>query len=540
MGVIYSGLWSVKETPRLTKRAKFLEERRRQIDEMLTEEDRKKADQSINRQRNLFTKMPSILTDTEARVLRIEPKEYSKDFPFENLVFNGGGAKAIAYAGAVKCLEEMNVMNNIKRFGGSSAGSVLAGLLAAGVTIEEYRDVLEQALLNVLDARWGYLSLIPNLMHHFGWHPNVKLYELIGGLFEKKLGNKDVTFKEMYDKTGKEVCIVVANLNYLREEYCHPKTTPDMPIRIAIRMSCSFPGVMQAVQYTQNNETCTYIDGAVSCYYPIYCFDGWWLSMEKGNSFIERLHPLDDVPTLMKNENRFKRDPATFNKTLGFYLYSECRSDHVKWELEKRMGMDVYELPDTKLARKMGNRRRYVDRASREHRRLVRALDEFLKVIKKMVIDKSSITRDAFEEAFDDDDVQEQSFRILFGDECSVGEAFNILDEDGNGEISYSELVDFIQGIGVHIQQRIYGLEKLEVNSISSFMSAMLTAFWANKNRDANLDVELDRTVGINTIYVDTHDYTLEKEDIVFLEKQGYNATMVFLRYFIAKSGFTI
>jgi hypothetical protein len=49
-------------------------------------------------------------------------------------------------------------------------------------------------------------------------------------------------------------------------------------------------------------------------------------------------------------------------------------------------------------------------------------------------------------------------------------------------QISYNELVDFIQGIGVHIQERISGLEKIEVNSFSSFMTAMFTTFWINKD----------------------------------------------------------
>ncbi|XP_055997677.1 uncharacterized protein LOC125647015 [Ostrea edulis] len=536
MGGVYSGLWSAKPTQTMTKREKFLQDRRKCIDEMLNNEDKRKHERNIHHP-NILTKMPSILNEIETRVLTIDPKDHTKDYPFENLVFNGGGAKMISYVGAVKCLEDMGIMKNIKRFAGASAGSIIAALMAAGITIEDYREVLDHALMNVFDAGWGYLSLIPNLLYHFGWHPNVKVYEIIGKLFEKQLGNKDITFKQFYEQTGKEVCIVVTNLNYLKEEYCHPKTTPDMPVRLAIRMSCSFPGVMQAIQYTHDNETNTYTDGGVSCYYPICCFDGWWLSMKKGDSFIEKLHPLDDVPILMRDENRFKTDPATFNKTLGFYLYAESGSDHMKFELEKRLRVHDCELPDTRLARKMGDQRRFIERASREHRRVVLAADEFLKVVRKMIIDNSIITKETFEHAFVSDFVREESFRILFGDECTVEEAFEILDDDGNGEISYNELVEFIQGIGVHIQERISGLGKLEINSFSSFMFAMFSSFWISKDH-VDLDKDLDRTVGINTVYVDTHDYTMEKEDIAFLEQQGYNATMTFLRYFIAKSEF--
>lgn len=51
-----------------------------------------------------------------------------------------------------------------------------------------------------------------------------------------------VSFFKLYEKTGKELCVVVTNLNHMTEEYCHVKTTPDMPIRLAVRMSMAIPG----------------------------------------------------------------------------------------------------------------------------------------------------------------------------------------------------------------------------------------------------------------------------------------------------------
>lgn len=50
--------------------------------------------------------MPSILNEIETRVLTIDPKDHTKDYPFENLVFNGGGAKMISYVGAVKVINK--------------------------------------------------------------------------------------------------------------------------------------------------------------------------------------------------------------------------------------------------------------------------------------------------------------------------------------------------------------------------------------------------------------------------------------------------
>ena len=45
-----------------------------------------------------------------------------------------------------------------------------------------------------------------------------------------------------YDRTGRELCIIVTNLSCMSEYYCHVKTTPNMEIGVAVRMSVSFPG----------------------------------------------------------------------------------------------------------------------------------------------------------------------------------------------------------------------------------------------------------------------------------------------------------
>ncbi len=47
---------------------------------------------------------------------------------------------------------------------------------------------------------------------------------------------------QLYKKNGCELCVVVSNVNQMDCQYCHVKTTPDMQIREAVRMSISLPG----------------------------------------------------------------------------------------------------------------------------------------------------------------------------------------------------------------------------------------------------------------------------------------------------------
>ena len=76
---------------------------------------------------------------------RARPLEgHLPDYPYENLIFKGGGAKGAIYPGAIRALEVKGVMPYIKRFAGASAGSLIAALLAAGLSASELCQVRMQ------------------------------------------------------------------------------------------------------------------------------------------------------------------------------------------------------------------------------------------------------------------------------------------------------------------------------------------------------------------------------------------------------------
>ncbi len=55
-----------------------------------------------------------------------------------NAVFEGGGAKGIAHIGALKAIEEYGL--HINKVAGTSAGSIIATLIALGYTADEMYD----------------------------------------------------------------------------------------------------------------------------------------------------------------------------------------------------------------------------------------------------------------------------------------------------------------------------------------------------------------------------------------------------------------
>lgn len=64
-----------------------------------------------------------------------------------NAVFKGGGAKGVAYAGALRACEEAGV--EVAGVAGSSAGAITAVLVACGYDSDEITDLLPSALSSV-------------------------------------------------------------------------------------------------------------------------------------------------------------------------------------------------------------------------------------------------------------------------------------------------------------------------------------------------------------------------------------------------------
>lgn len=62
--------------------------------------------------------------------------------PIENLVFEGGGIKGLAYVGAIEVLEKNSVLSGVKRVAGSSAGGITALLLSLGCSAEEIKSIM--------------------------------------------------------------------------------------------------------------------------------------------------------------------------------------------------------------------------------------------------------------------------------------------------------------------------------------------------------------------------------------------------------------
>jgi NTE family protein len=205
---------------------------------------------------------------------------------YRNLVLEGGGIRGFAYTGAFQVLDSLNILQQIERVGGTSAGAIQASLLAVGYTPEEIMEIALDVPLRKLNDG-GLLRGPKRLKKNFGWYKGEKMGTWIEALIEKKTGNANITFAELYRdravKGYKELYITGTDLTYQCMRVFSHETYPNMRIKDAVRISASIPIYFGAVLIDDQGKVYkepdpskklhVMADGAVMSNYPIFLFD---------------------------------------------------------------------------------------------------------------------------------------------------------------------------------------------------------------------------------------------------------------------------
>lgn len=192
----------------------------------------------------------------------------------ENLVIRGGGLKGFAILGCLNKLyiDDPVAMKNVKRYAGSSVGSIICLLLAVGYTPNEiYNYLMDSDLKSVFKINWFFAIL--NLFKAYGLNNGNKLKTMIGELLVDRGFARDITFSQLYEQTGKFLVITGTSLTARDTLYFNPDTTPDMPVLTAVRISSSIPLFFNVVKYKIANTTHTFVDGGLLVNFPLYYFD---------------------------------------------------------------------------------------------------------------------------------------------------------------------------------------------------------------------------------------------------------------------------
>lgn len=168
------------------------------------------------------------------------------------LVLAGGGVKGVATLGAVHRLQHAGLLKNVRTVVGTSAGALIGALVAT-------RRDLQHAFRVICDHGYTPDFDFDRFFKEFGLDSGKSISSLVDALLESHL-----TFEDVRRLYGMRFVVCVTNLSQRRAEYLGPDTHPDMPLALALRMSCSVPLYFSAVRH----EGAWYADGSIVDNFP--------------------------------------------------------------------------------------------------------------------------------------------------------------------------------------------------------------------------------------------------------------------------------
>lgn len=240
-------------------------------------------------------------------------------------VFEGGGVRAAAHAGAYAAAREQGI--TFGRVAGTSGGSIVAALVAAGASPRFISEQLQktdlsqfQALAKPKDSvfsgrplwlralrrvSWGDLKLYTKVALDSGLYSSEPLEKWLEPLLLEQVAHRRekgtrgaVRFSELL----LPLHVVATDLMTGRPKIWSRESTPEDSVSVAVRCSCSIPFFYQAVR----NQQSVLVDGGAVSNLPSFVFSTL-LNSDEGRSALSRVlafrlvedagehHPISDL-----------------------------------------------------------------------------------------------------------------------------------------------------------------------------------------------------------------------------------------------------
>lgn len=185
---------------------------------------------------------------------------------YTGLAIKGGGVRGIAYAGALQVLEEKGILQGIRRVAGTSAGAIVAALVALKYSAAGIKSIVNQLDFASLEDEWNPLR-IPT---HYGLYAGDGAQHWIESMISAQAG-PGATFASLQKQGYLDLRIVAASLNKQGVQIFSAENTPQVIVSEAVRASMSIPLFFRAMQVTGIDDL--YVDGGTIWNYPLTIFD---------------------------------------------------------------------------------------------------------------------------------------------------------------------------------------------------------------------------------------------------------------------------
>jgi len=240
---------------------------------------------------------------------------------YTNLLISGGGVYGIMILGIIKYLQEYNILININKYLGTSVGAIICLLLNINYSINEIHEFINNFQIDLLIKNFSdiKINLLDNLINNYGLNNNNNLKCILENLLEYKNFKKDITFKELYLQTNKDLIINISCINDCKSFFYNYITNPDSKVIDIILISCSIPIIFNPVKIDNKY----YVDGGLYCNTPINYFK----------------NELDKTLIIANNQNNFNNI-----NNLESYLFNlfSSKLNYIEYENEMNDDNTIY------------------------------------------------------------------------------------------------------------------------------------------------------------------------------------------------------
>jgi NTE family protein len=266
----------------------------------------------------------------------------------DTLVCSGGGSKGIAYVGIIKYLDEIKKNReieekkddfdetkciypkiDIRRISCVSIGCFMGLLYSLNYNYEELKDEIENVNFETMSD-----IKLRNFLQKYGLESGKKIIEWLESFLVKKGYSKDVTFLQLYKKTGIHLEILASNINKYKLAIFDYKNTPKLKVLRAIRMSISIPFLFSVEKYKGD----IHVDGGLISNYPIHFFKDD-LSSVLGCKLVTMKEMMDEQDIKIENFSDYMSNVLQF-----FMLEKERRSARLDKYISHTITIDAYKV----------------------------------------------------------------------------------------------------------------------------------------------------------------------------------------------------
>jgi len=186
------------------------------------------------------------------------------------LVLSGGGTLGVALTGSLLRLEELTgSLKNYKSITGSSVGSILGMAIACGADSKYIKKKLNEVDISKLENKDCFLIEGIRLIRKFGLRKMDEIRNFVTSILNDLGFDKNITFEEMYKRTGIWLTVTYLSLNYRRTIYADHIYEPNSSVLETVIKSATIPVFYEAYFEKKGNQKEVSIDGGTQLNFPM-------------------------------------------------------------------------------------------------------------------------------------------------------------------------------------------------------------------------------------------------------------------------------